>query len=475
MIHLADNANVVYESAATALAEFSISAGNGDSKPQVEGRACHVRGDSAYHGGNGQSGAHPLRTVRPGLASPNQQPRIALYSHDTLGLGHLRRNLLIAEALTRSPLHATNLLVTGAHESNFFNLPGGVDCLSLPRLQKGNDGSYESGQLAISVKELVQLRAETIASAIARFDPDMLIVDKVPAGAFGELLPTLRRLAGDTRTRCVLGVRDVLDDPATVRREWATADSTSTIDEFYDAIWVYGDQHIYDPRAEYQWSPRLKDMTEFTGYLDQSARLTASPEAGDCQLEGLRRAGRPLVLCTLGGGKDGYFVAQNFVSAFRNIDACGLLLTGPFMPADCVQSLQAHVNGRDNLAIVGFSNQADSLIRQADGIVAMGGYNTVASILSFKKRALLVPRVAPRSEQWIRAQRLSHLDGIEVVHPSDIAPATIRQWVARLGSETPSTRSIPNRDCDLNGLERIVTFATQLLQHDPLQSTVSAD
>jgi predicted glycosyltransferase len=36
--------------------------------------------------------------------------RIALYSHDAQGLGHLRRNLAIAEAVSRTPGRAVLLL-----------------------------------------------------------------------------------------------------------------------------------------------------------------------------------------------------------------------------------------------------------------------------------------------------------------------------------------------------------------------------
>ena len=46
---------------------------------------------------------------------------------------------------------------------------------------------------------------------------------------------------------------------------------------------------------------------------------------------------------------------------------------------------------------------------RAAGVVAMGGYNTFCEILSFDKRALIVPRTAPRLEQFIRAKRAAEL------------------------------------------------------------------
>ena len=68
--------------------------------------------------------------------------RIALYSHDTMGLGHARRNGLIARALASAPLGAEVLLITGAREAGTFPLPPGVDCVTLPAYRKGRDGHY---------------------------------------------------------------------------------------------------------------------------------------------------------------------------------------------------------------------------------------------------------------------------------------------------------------------------------------------
>ena len=110
-------------------------------------------------------------------------------------------------------------LITGAHEANFFSLPPRSDFLTLPRLHKTPTGVYSAGKLDICVEDLISLRASSICSAIESFRPDLLIVDKVPLGAFGELVPTLKFLRSRGNIKCVLGIRDVLDDPHAVRAE----------------------------------------------------------------------------------------------------------------------------------------------------------------------------------------------------------------------------------------------------------------
>src|SRR5829696_2043547 len=162
--------------------------------------------------------ASPSGDRAPGPhAAGTTRPRVALYSHDTMGIGHVRRNLLVAQALAVPPLSATVLLVAGAKEVNEFALPPGTDCLTLPSLRKTPDGHYESRALGLSLPDLIRLRARSLASALRAFRPDVLVVDKEPRGAVGELEPALRALRACGRTRCVLGLRDVLDDAATVR------------------------------------------------------------------------------------------------------------------------------------------------------------------------------------------------------------------------------------------------------------------
>src|SRR5204862_77916 len=60
----------------------------------------------------------------------------------------------------------------------------------------------------------------------------------------------------------------------------------------------------------------------------------------------------------------------------------------------------------------------ENLMARAAGVVAMGGYNTFCEILSFDKPGLIVPRTAPRLEQYIRAQRAAEL-GLVAILPDD--------------------------------------------------------
>jgi predicted glycosyltransferase len=397
------------------------------------------------------------------------RPKIAMYSHDTMGLGHMRRNLLIAQTL-RERLGATVLMISGAWEGGLFDLAEGIDCVTLPALKKDPDGRYQSRRLDVPYRELIRLRAMTIEASLRAFGPDLLVVDKVPAGVGGELLPALRRLRRGRHARCILGLRDILDDAATVRREWRDDDSASVVDDYYDAVWVYGDPAVYDVVGEYGLPSGVADKVHYTGYLNR--RPTLAPTA--CRvadaLAPLRLPAGRLALCMVGGGQDGEAVANAFAGATLPAGTNGLILTGPFMPAHVRRTLLRASADSERLRVLEFASDTAPLLMAADRVVTMGGYNTVCEVLSYHKRALVVPRVRPRREQLVRAQRLEQLGLLDVLHPDALTPSAVGQWLATEhagGAPTSAGAAV-----DFGGLDRLPELvraarSTQRASHHP--------
>src|SRR6056297_1492409 len=107
---------------------------------------------------------------------PNGKGRIVLYSHDTLGFGHLRRNLMLAARLKALDPAPEVLLISGTSEAGAFDLPEGVDLLTLPAYAKQSCGTYIPRKLSMDVTELRDLRAKVIRAALKRIRPDIFIV-----------------------------------------------------------------------------------------------------------------------------------------------------------------------------------------------------------------------------------------------------------------------------------------------------------
>jgi predicted glycosyltransferase len=381
--------------------------------------------------------------------------RIAFYSHDTVGLGHMRRNLLIARALATSSLDPAILMITGNSHVNAFAGPPGVDSITLPALHKDSEGRYGAGPLPLSLGRLVRLRARTICAALDAFDPALLIVDKVPRGALGELMPALAALKARGRARCVLGLRDILDEPKVVRREWDDAGNEDVIREYYSAVWVYGDRNVYDVAREYAFGPDVRSRMTYTGYLDQRRRLDGTNPTAAGSVEGVPPG--PQILCTVGGGQDGGAIAAAFANAEMPDGANGIILTGPFMPGQDQRQVRQLARTNDRLFVIEFVPEATCLMHRADRVVTMGGYNTVSEVLSFGKAALIIPRVTPRQEQLIRAEHLHRLGLVDLLHPEHLSPEAISEWLSR--DRQPARGAI-----DLGGLSRVPVLARALLE-----------
>jgi predicted glycosyltransferase len=394
-------------------------------------------------------------------------PKIAMYSHDTMGLGHVRRNLLIAQTLA-AKMNATVLMISGAWEAGLFSLPQNVDCVTLPALEKSEDGTYSPRRLGVSLRQIVAMRAQMILAAVKSFAPDVMIVDKVPRGVCGELEPTLVQLEETRFTRLVLGLRDILDEPEALRREWETQKNEDAIRRFYDAVWIYGDRKVYDPIREYRLSAEVGRKVQFAGYLNRRAQR--APEAADILAE-LRLPAGELALCLTGGGQDGMYLAEAFANAFANGHAPamnGLILTGPFMPQAARQRLHHMAANSARLRVLEFVSDASSLVAAADRLVIMGGYNTVCEALSFDKPTLVVPRITPRLEQLVRAQRLAEMRLLEMLHPLELSGEKVAQWLGKV----PSPRERASCLIDFGGLERLDAMVSALMPPPDIQATV---
>jgi predicted glycosyltransferase len=398
--------------------------------------------------------------------SERSRLRIALYSPGMVGIGHMRRNLLIAQTLAFSRLQPIILMIAETREANVLSMPPGGDCLTLPALRKDANGECRARYLDLPLSAVIALRSRAIAAALEVFQPHVLIVDHLPRGAFRELDTALEDLRAAGRTRCILGLRDVLEDPETVRREWASAANEEAINDYYDAVWIYGDRIVYDPVCEYQLGCGVAAKVHFAGYLDSRSRPACGSREDPEVVAARPKVGERLMLCTVGGGQDGADLAEAFALAELPSDAKAVLLTGPFMPPDVQQRLRRQAKENPRLQVLDFVANPEPLLRCADRVVAMGGYNTIYEVLSFEKHALVVPRSKPRHEQQIRASRLRSLGLIDLMPPDQVSPEALSAWLARdLGPPVCVRERI-----DMNGTSRLTDLLEQLLQ-----APVSAD
>ncbi|CAH0275267.1 UDP-N-acetylglucosamine--N-acetylmuramyl-(pentapeptide) pyrophosphoryl-undecaprenol N-acetylglucosamine transferase [Arthrobacter sp. Bi26] len=388
--------------------------------------------------------------------------RIVLYSHDSVGLGHVRRNLALAHALNNQlpgliGRPVTGILITGTALAPAFRLPEGWDWVLLPGVAKGSAG-YLPRNLALPMHELVPLRASLLQATLAGFAPHLVVVDRHATGVHGELEIALRRARTAGPVRVVLGLREVLDSPAAALSEWARLGGPRVVKALFDAIWVYGDPAVHDPVACGEIPFALRKLIRYTGYL---AEGRPSVSGTSCM------PGR-YFMTTVGGGSDGYALARIAVAAPVPDGLGHLLVAGPQMPAEQLNDLRQHA--RPGVKVVSAVDDIVFHIRHAAAVVAMGGYNTVCEIMSTPVPALIVPRTQSRAEQQIRAASLAAAGYLEQHDIGTLTPEILAGWLAaRLGTTVDRRRAV------LDGLIRVPQLAAELLQPLADSDQFSAD
>jgi predicted glycosyltransferase len=344
-------------------------------------------------------------TIPDSACEPGRRARVLIYSHDTYGLGHLRRSRAIANALVTEQPGVSVIIVSGSPVIGSFEFGPGVDYIRVPGVTKQADGDYRTLNLNMPIEEATRLREAIILQAAETFNPDCIIVDKEPAGFRGEVVSTLERMRA-RGCRTILGVRDVMDDPALLAPEWKRKGAGEILDRLYDEIWVYGLSDIYRPLDGLDLPAHLEGRTTYTGYLRREA-----PE--NSPLNRYPRLTRqPFILVTTGGGGDGDDVIDWVISAYESdpaIEMPALIVFGPFINRERRRAFLERIARNPKLDAISFDTKLELLMRRAAAVVAMGGYNTFCEILSFDKPSLIVPRTMPRREQLIRATHASRL------------------------------------------------------------------
>ena len=358
--------------------------------------------------------------------------RFLFYAHDGMGLGHTRRNLAIAAALVDLCPQAVVLLASSTDDAHRLGLPPRVEVLKLPGLRKTANDQYQSRRLPVHADDIRELRAALLEAAVNAFRPAVVLVDKHPFGARGEFRAGLKLLK-ERGGRSVLGLRDILDEPAVVRREWSEHRLQERIGEFYDRLFVYGESSVFDPVAEYGLPRAVERRAHFCGYVVNRDRPNPVAEMP----EELRRACRqgPVVLATAGGGEDGFALLETFIAAAAGAPWRGVAIAGPMTPEEDLTRLHAQAV-RAGVLLHPFIPRLPTLFASLEALVCMGGYNTLAEAALHAVPTVCVPRVAPRSEQLIRARAFERLGLLRLLHPDELDPAT-------LGAALDAMRSTP--------------------------------
>jgi predicted glycosyltransferase len=386
--------------------------------------------------------------------------RILIYSHDSFGLGHLRRCRAIAHDLVDHYKGLSVLILSGSPIIGSFDFRARVDFVRIPGVIKLHNGEYTSLGLHIDLDDTLALRSSIIRHTADIFSPDLFLVDKEPVGLRGEVGETLAMLK-DRGVYTVLGLRDVMDSPTELREEWNRKKAMPVLKDLYSEIWIYGVPLMGDTLEGIDVPGEVRDKITYTGYLPRFV----PPESTLSQPVSLDD---PYILVTAGGGGDGATMIDWVIRAYENdpdLDCKAMIVLGPFMSASDQLEFRERIARLGNVTVLTFESHIEVLMQHADGIVAMGGYNTFCEILSLDKRALLVPRSTPRKEQLIRARKASELGLVSMLDGDGPREwKTMAEALRRLPAQPQPSEA--NIDGILDGLSNIHLRIKTLLETD---------
>jgi len=382
--------------------------------------------------------------------------RLMAVCHDSVGIGHLRRTLAIAERAVQTIPSCRVLVVSGTLHASYYSMPDKVDYVKLPSLRKGPDYRYCAKSLGVNLQDIISIRSSILTATTASYRPDVLLIDKSPLGVQGEAETSLK-LVRDRypATRVIFGMRDIEDAPEQTKHEWRKHGHLEALKYLADEIWVYGDPAVFDAAEAYDLPPEITEKMHYVGYIARPACAHASAIK-----PGERNGAGKRLLVTVGGGTDGFRLLDQFLSASpqlaRDMGLHTRIVGGPDLPRAQADQLRLRASAFPNTDFVDTAGCMGCEYQRADAVLCMGGYNTMLEVLQLGKPMLVYPRVEPRLEQYIRARRFAARGYCEVLDPNCVNPDRILEAVGHvLANHRPGAVQMPNLDGLTNVAERL--------------------
>ena len=352
---------------------------------------------------------------------------VMIYVQHLLGIGHLMRARLIAEALAAAGF-AVHLVSGGMPVGG--RVPRGVNVMQLPPIHV-SDANLKPLRDALGrpIDDAYrEQRRDLLLAAFASVAPAVVLFETFPFGRRAlrfELVPLLERIeATRPRPLVIASVRDILQARQKVEREREMLDAAN---RWFDAVLVHGDRRFARFEATFPLAPELKPPVHYTGFVRPCDEPPAMTGAG----------GRREVVVSAGGGAVGMdllmaALAGKKQSRFGHMQ--WRVLVGTNVSDDDYRRLIGEAGSE---AVVERA-RADfaALLRGAFISVSQAGYNTVLDVLTSGARPVFVPFTANgETEQRARANRVRELELGVVVEDIDLSPATLAAAVDAAGSK----------------------------------------
>ncbi len=354
--------------------------------------------------------------------------RALLHVQHLLGIGHLRRILTLARALTDAGVDTT--VASGGFPVPNLSVPG-IRFVQLPAARAA-DATFKA--LLDAEDRPVDdawraRRRDALLALFAAVDPTILVIELYPFGRRllrFELEPLLDAVRARPRRPVVAcSLRDILHPPAAERIDGIV----QRVARDFDLVLVHGDPDLIPLDRSFPAVDRIRDKLRHTGYLTDPL----PPATGD-----------PEVLVSCGGGAVGEpllraALAARALTTYR--DHPWRILVGHNLPESRFATLRQ--TAPPGVSVERARPDFPALLPRALCSVSQAGYNTAIEVLAARTPAVFVPFADEGEvEQILRCEALAARGLCRWVSPDALSPATLAQAI--------DTARRPSRDIRVN-------------------------
>ncbi|MGD2170556.1 MAG: glycosyltransferase [Gammaproteobacteria bacterium] len=339
-----------------------------------------------------------------------------------LGIGHLQRAALLAEALARRGFPVE--LVSGGMPTSAA-IADGVGFRQLPPARSPD---VEFSQLVEAdgrpVDDAWRLaRRRQLLDLFDSLEPRALITETFPFGRNMlrfELIPLLK--AARRSAACELVVSSIRDILQPKTRPGRSRETCELIERYYDRVLVHGDPSIARLEDSFDAVDCIRDKIAYSGYI-------AGP--GSKSAIGGGQSGE--VLVSAGGSATGLKILETAISArplTSLADRHWRILVSPAIGGPDFNRLEQRAG--DNTTVERNRGDFAGLMRRAALSVSQAGYNTVCDLLGSDTAAVVVPFAdGDELEQSLRARRLQEHGRLLMLEPRELAPDSLAAAIER--------------------------------------------
>ena len=345
---------------------------------------------------------------------------VLFYVQHLWGVGHVYRATRIARGMARAGFDVH--LVWGGTEIPGFDFSG----MQVHRLMpvRTSDASFSQllhGDGSIFSDDDKAQRRDHLLKLYDEINPDILMTEAFPFGRRQmrfELLPLLEKAtAAKKRPMIVSSIRDIMQED---RKEKRVQESNALVKDYFDFIFVHGDQNLISIDETLQGVETFKDKIRYTGLV--------TPEEKDIEISSEFNCD---VLVTVGGGAFGQKLTRTALEA---------MLLSKTYPRNWIVSAGTEVSDEDfellkegcpsGMRIVRYIPNLAGVMKQVKVSVSHAGYNTVADVLRSGCASVLYPYTGGRETEQLRRAEIMDRQNIAVMlDPDNLTPETFAHAV----------------------------------------------